>query len=282
MDMTKVHLAAFADEVSQNLDEQIAAMSANGVEYLEVRGVNGKGVASLTPDEAKNVKDKLAAAGLSVWSLGSPAGKSDIKQDFAVEAEQFKHLLETASITGAKCIRLFSFYGTEGKPEYHDEVMLRLSRFVEMAKGSGVVLCHENEKGIYGDIASRCAEIHTAVPELKAVFDPANFIQSGQQTLPAWDMLEKYVYYGHIKDCLENGTVVPPGKGIAHMDQYLPRFFAKGCNVLTLEPHLQEFFGLAGLEAEGEKSKIGMYHFNSSREAFDCAVNSLKDILKGI
>ncbi len=280
--MATMHLAAFADEVSQNLNEQIAAMVANGVEYLEVRGVDGKGVASLTPAEAKDVKDRLAAAGLSVWSIGSPAGKSDIKQDFSVEAEQFKRLLETAHITGAKCLRLFSFYGTEGKPEYRDEVMLRLSRFVEMAKGSGVVLCHENEKGIYGDVAVRCKEILDAVPELYAVFDPANFIQCGQDIMPAWKLLRSRVYYGHIKDCLANGTVVPPGKGIGHMAEYLPEYIADGGQVLTLEPHLHEFVGLSGLEAEGEKSKIGLYHFSNPREAFDCAVNSLKDILKGI
>ena len=52
---------------------------------------------------------------------------------------------------------------------------------IELAKGSGIVLCHENEKGIYGDIASRCAEIHRELPALKAVFDPANFIQCGQR-----------------------------------------------------------------------------------------------------
>ena len=42
---------------------------------------------------------------------------------------------------------------------YRDEVMNRLARFVEYAKEQDVVLLHENEKGIYGDVASRCREI---------------------------------------------------------------------------------------------------------------------------
>ena len=136
--MNKYQLCAFADEASPKLTEQIVAMRENNIEYLEMRGVNGTNVAKLTAAQAKDAARELSAAGLKVWSLGSPAGKSPITQDFAVEREQFLRLLETAEITGARCIRLFSFYGTDGKPEYRDEVLERLSRFIDLAKGSGV------------------------------------------------------------------------------------------------------------------------------------------------
>lgn len=281
--MAKIKLCAFADEVSPELDLQIKAMQENGIPYLEIRGTEYGGVGDLTASQAKEIRKRLDDGGIEVWSLGSPAGKSPITEDFSVEAEKFKRLLETAHILSARCIRLFSFYGTEGKPEYRDEVLMRLSRYVEMAQGSGVLLCHENEKAIYGENAERCAEIHRAIPQIKAVFDPANYVCCGVDTLKAWDLLEPYVYYGHIKDALASGQIVPPGKGIGHLPEYLPRFVKKGCSVLTLEPHLAEFVGLAGLEEEGSKSKVGeLYSFNSSREAFDCAVNSLKNILKEI
>ena len=47
-------------------------------------------------------------------------------------------------------IRLFSFYKSKDKQpeEYRDEVMRRLEQFVAAAKGSNIILCHENEKGI--------------------------------------------------------------------------------------------------------------------------------------
>ena len=221
----------------------------------------------------------MKAAGIKVWAIGSPAGKTQITDPFDFEQEQFKRLLETADITGAKCIRLFSFYGTDGKAEYRDEVMARLSRFVELAKGSGVILCHENEKGIYGDNAARCLEIHRLVPELKGVFDPANFVQCEQDTLEAWDMLEPYIYYGHIKDANKEGKVVPPGKGEGNLPTYLKRFFAKGCEVLTLEPHLAEFVGLKALEGGQERSEVGGLNFENNRAAFDHAVMKLKSIL---
>lgn len=276
--MNKYQLCAFADEASPNLSEQIVALRENNIEYLEMRGVNGINVAKLTAAQAKDAARELDAAGIKVWSLGSPAGKSPITQDFSVEAEQFKRLLETADITGAKCIRLFSFYGTEGKAEYRDEVMARLSRFVELAKGSDVILCHENEKGIWGDNDERCAEIHRALPELKAVFDPANFVQCQVDTLRAWELLKPYTYYGHIKDAAEDGHVVPPGQGLGHLREYLPDLLKSSTGVLTMEPHLTKFVGLTALEG-GERPAVGGWNFETPRAAFDYAVKCLREIL---
>lgn len=278
--MVNYKLCAFADEADAALDGQIRAMLDNEIEYLEMRGVNGTNVAKLTAAEAKSAAAELKAAGIKVWALGSPAGKTQITDPFDFEQEQFKRLLETADITGAHAIRLFSFYGTDGKPEYRDEVMARLSRFVELAKGSGIVLCHENEKGIYGEDAAHCLEIHQAIPELKGVFDPANFLQARQETIPAWELLEPYIYYGHIKDANENRKVVPPGMGAGQLPTYLKRFFAKGCEVLTLEPHLAKFVGLKNLENGEVTQSAASWSFATPREAFDFAANALKSILK--
>ncbi len=150
-----------------------------------------------------------------------------------------------------------------------------------MAKGSGIVLCHENEKGIYGDIASRCLEIHRALPELKAVFDPANFIQCDQDTLEAWDMLKPYIHYFHIKDCVKGGGIVPAGLGDGHIPRLLASYNGIASNVLTLEPHLTKFVGLAALEGDG-KSEVGGLSFKNNDEAFDCAVDSLKKVIENI
>lgn len=279
--MVNYRLCAFADEADASIAGQIRAMNENGITLLEMRGVNGKNVTKLTASEARDIRRELDAGGISVWSLGSPAGKTPITDPFEAEEEQFKHLLETADIMNAHCIRLFSFYGTNGEAGYRDEVLARLSRFVELAKGSGVRLCHENEKGIWGDVADRCLEIHQAIPELSAVFDPANFVQCHEDTLRAWELLSPYVYYGHIKDARADGTVVPPGDGIGQLAKYLPQFFAKGCEVLTLEPHLTKFVGRGKLEQSDENAACAL-NFATGREAFDFAVQSLKKLLSAI
>lgn len=277
--MKNVKIYAFADEASPSINEQIVAMKKNGLDGLEIRNVDGENVATISLEKAKEVKAKMDAAGLKVWSIGSPIGKIMIDTgDWAEEQERFKHTLKIAEILGAENIRMFSFYGADEKPkEYRDEVIARLKWYVETAKGTGIQLCHENEKGIYGDIASRCLDIFKTVPELKCVFDPANFVQCGQDTLEAWEMLKPYVKYLHIKDALPDGNVVPAGKGIGNVKKILDDF---GGEAVTIEPHLTVFSGLADLEQEGDKSVVGqVYTYNSNEEAFDAACEALKGLI---
>ena len=153
-----------------------------------------------------------------------------------------------------------------------------------MATDAGVIPCHENEKGIWGDTAPRCRALHEAVPGLRAVFDPANFVQCGQDVMQAWEALSPFVYYGHIKDCNAAGQILPPGDGIGALRQYLPLLAAKaGDTVLTLEPHLADFVGLAGLEEDDNRSAVGqVMRFPDNRAAFDYAADCLRGILSDI
>ena len=152
---------------------------------------------------------------------------------------------------------------------------------VEISAGSGVALCHENEKGIYGDNALRCLEILTEVPELHGVFDPANFVQCGQDTLEAWKMLGSRIHYMHIKDALSgDGSVVPAGRGDGHVKEILTAYLAGGGADLTVEPHLAVFDGLKGLERKGDRSIVGgTYVYRSNGEAFDAACAALRALL---
>ena len=278
--MKNIKLCAFADEADANRQGQIKALTENAIPYLEIRGVDGVNIADLAPEKALQFKSELDAAGIQVWSIGSPAGKTNVHDDFDKALEQFRRLLDMAEIFEAKRIRLFSFYGTDGSDEYFGEVCRRLNVFCDLCDERGIIPCHENEKGIYGDIASRCLAIHKAVPRLKAVFDPANFIQCGQDVMEAWEMLSSYVEYCHIKDAASDGHIVPPGDGIGCLAEYLPLFAAQGGEVLTLEPHLAQFVGLKALEGV-ERSEVGGLNFENNRAAFDHAANKLKEILNG-
>lgn len=276
-----MRIFAFADEASPFIDSQITAMRRNGIAGLEIRNVDNVNISDITLDKAKEVKNKLDAAGLITWSIGSPIGKIGIKEDFTAHLEKFKRTVDIAAVLGAENIRLFSFFMPEGEEpdRYKNEVIEKLGIFLETAKGTGIDLCHENEKGIYGDIASRCLEIHRALPGLKGIFDPANFIQCSQPTLEAWEMLHPYIKYMHIKDALYDGSVVPAGKGDGELPVLLKKFTAIGGKELTLEPHLAVFEGLADLEQDGNTSHIGKFVYGSNDEAFDAACTALKEIL---
>ena len=280
--MLKAKVFAFADEASPMIDRQIAAMVRNGMNGLEIRNVDGQNVADISLEKAREVRRKLDDAGLVTWSIGSPIGKIRlVEDDFAAHLDKLRNVLDVARELGAENVRMFSFYPPQGAdPEdYREQVMERLHRMVEIAAGSGVTLCHENEKGIYGDIASRCLDIHRNVPELAGIFDPANFIQSGQETAEAWRMLKPYIKYLHIKDALPDGHVVPAGQGVGHVRVIVKEFLAGGGEALTLEPHLKVFEGLAALEREGERSGVDQFAYPTSDAAFDAAAGALRAIL---
>lgn len=275
----KIRFCAFADEASPKLCGQTEALARNGLSLLEIRGVDGKNIADLTAEEAKEIKKKLDDAGIRVWSSGSPIGKVDIHLDFSAELERFKRTLETAVILGAENIRMFSFYKTS--PDDQNEVIDRIGAFLDLSRGSGVDLCHENEKGIFGDVANRCQSLHKALPELRAVFDPANFVQCGVDTKEAWALLSPYVKYLHAKDADKNGKVVPCGAGIGNIPYIFGEFYKAGGGVITLEPHLKAFVGLSALEG-GDTSAVGGMSFKSSDEAFDYAINAAKNIVNNL
>ncbi len=146
----KFIISAFADEADSLVDGQIKALLKNKLQGLEIRGVDGKNVSSIDVAKAKEVKEKLDANGLMTWSIGSPIGKITLTDDFDKHLDLFKNTLEVAHALEAKNIRLFSFYMPKGEDPtpYFDEVVEKMNRFVEIANGSGVKLCHENEKGI--------------------------------------------------------------------------------------------------------------------------------------
>ena len=275
---------AFADESNDKFEGQIDALKRSGYDYLEIRNLNGKNFTELTLSEAKEIDKQLRDNGLSIISLGSPIGKIDINGDFEKHLDLYKHTLEIGKVFGAEKIRLFRFFMPKDEnPEiYKNLVIERMGKFAEIAKEYGILACHENEKGIYGDIASRCLDIHKAVPEIKGVFDPANFVQCGQDTLEAWEILNPYIDYMHIKDALADGRVVPPGQGKGNVEELLKKYSAIGGELLTLEPHLYDFVGLKNLEREGEESVVGAMSFETSEKAFDFAVNNLKIMVEKI
>ena len=283
--MAEFLLSAFADEAGGTLAEQIAALRENGFTHIEPRGLDAGNISDYTAGQCREVRRILDDNGIGVSAIGSPFGKIGITDDFAPHFEKFRRCVENACILGAERIRMFSFYYDEGADpaQYRDEVFARLDAMATESLKSGVWCCHENEKGIYGDVEPCHPDILTAFDgKIKGVFDPANFIQCGVQILPAYEKLEKYIDYMHVKDCLfATGKVVPAGKGDGHIPELLRLFAQKdGKRFLTLEPHLKVFNGLEHLEQAGQTSrKLDDYEYPTNRAAFDAAASALKALI---
>jgi sugar phosphate isomerase/epimerase len=270
--MAKIKLCAFSDESGKTLAEQIHALKRNGIPYMEMRNIDGKVVTKLTLEEARDYRRALADEGLAVWSVGSPIGKSRITGDFGEVLDTVKHGCEVALELGTDKIRMFSFHHAT---EEREEVLSRLCRMVEVASTYGVGLYHENEKGIYGDIAQRVQDIMDNVPGLKHIYDPANFLQVGESADDTLSRFHAKADYFHIKDVITaTGELVPAGHGDGNIARLVDMI--EGEKVLTLEPHLAIFDGYAQIDETKMKHK---YVFKSNPEAFDAAANALKSVL---
>ena len=172
--MVRFRFSAFSDEYSASLDEQIEGLLLNKIKMTELRGVDGTNVSDLTPDQASDVKRRLDAHGISVSAVGSPIGKIGVTDPIAPHLDKLRNTCEIALRLGTSRIRVFSFYIPDGKyEEYRDEVLDRMGKMLEIGDEYGLKLCHENEKGIYGDTPERCLDIMTAFEgRYGCVFDP--------------------------------------------------------------------------------------------------------------
>jgi sugar phosphate isomerase/epimerase len=247
-------ITGFADEIGRDIKTQVQLLKELGISYLEFRSANGKGVASYSLEEAAEIKHYLDENAIKVSAIGSPVGKIKITDDFEPHFDLYKRIVAVAKLMEAPYIRMFSFYPPENGDftGYEDEVFHRLRRMVDYAKEHKVVLLHENEKDIYGEKAPACLKLMQEFygESFRCTFDFANFVQSGQETMEAYILLEPYIEYVHIKDALwKDGKVTPAGEGDGKVKEILMLLQEDGYHgFLSLEPHLAEFEGLKDLE----------------------------------
>jgi 3-dehydroshikimate dehydratase len=242
-----LRLAAFADEISPDLDTQIEHCRKNGVTHFELRSVAGQNVLDFSAALRREIKRKLAEAGLGVASIGSPIGKTKLSEPWF---EQFKIAVEVAEFFGAPFLRIFSYY----EPE-REEVMRRMRQKIEYLAGRAPILIHENEKDIYGERGANCLDLMRTIrsPKLRFAFDFANFVQAGDNPLDNWPSLKPYTVHFHVKDArTATGEVVPAGQGDGRIAEILKDAYARGYRgFLSLEPHLAQagqFGGFTGPE----------------------------------
>lgn len=272
-----VILSAFADEISAELNEQVAALQEEGIGHLELRSVWSTNVLDLTDEQLTTVARELSRAGIEVSAIGSPIGKVAVDSSFDAHVHRFERAITVARFFHVPFIRIFSFYPPEdpqANPEialHREEVLRRLSELTARARAADVVLLHENEKEIYGDTVARCVDLceTLADPHFGAVFDPANFIQCGQRPYPdGFAALERWLRYVHVKDATADGTVVPVGEGLGEWPSFLAHLQRNGYEgFLSLEPHLAESGRFSGF---------------SGPERFHQAVGALKGMLQAL
>lgn len=290
--MEHILISGFADEISPDFDEQLRVVTSLGMEYISLRTADGKGIADYTAEEVEEkLLPRLREANVKVSSLGSPIGKINVDDEEAFEKQlvQMEELCKICKVLDCKYIRMFSFFIPEGKnaDDYKEIVIEKLKKFDAIAAKYSVVMIHENEKDIYGDIKERCKIILDALgsPHFKLVFDFANFVQCGEDTMECWELLRDHVAYIHIKDAVTTDKEnVLCGTGEGKIAEILKRAIKEEGyqGFLTLEPHLVLFDALQSLETENAENIIKENKAKDGAEGYSMQYHALIDILDSI
>jgi len=265
-------LSGFADEISPEPGVQLETLAAESIRYLELRSAWSVNVASLTDAELASFRRETADAGVRVSAIGSPIGKIGIGAPLGPELERMRRIADIAGMFGTTIVRVFSFFIPAGEPpeRYRQAVIDRMGALAQIAAERGIVLAHENEKEIYGDIPERCADLIASVgsPALRATFDAANFVQCGVRPhTDGYELLRPHLVYLQVKDALAaTGQVVPAGRGDGEVRETLAALAASGFSgYASLEPHL---------------AAAGRYGGFSGPQEFRRAAAALKDLLR--
>jgi len=246
-------LSGFADEIDPDPRTQCAVLESLGITHIEVRSAWGVNILDLTDEQVTELAAILDSHEIAVSSIGSPIDKVNVTDDFDAHLVRMDRAVQVAQRLGAPYIRVFSFFLTaDQRPEDHrDEVVRRMTVLAERAAAGGVVLLHENEKEIFGDVPERVHDLVTAVdsPALRLAWDAANYVQCGVVPFPeAYDLLRPYTDYIQVKDAvLATGEVVPAGEGDGRLPETVRALADDGyVGFVSMEPHLADAHHLGG------------------------------------
>lgn len=265
-------ISGFADEIAEDLDEQLDVLESAGIDRLDLRNVRGENLLDLSGERLVDLEATLDARGFTVTSIGSPIGKVGVADPLEPHMERLDRALELADRFDTDRVRVFSYYIPEDDDpaDHRAEVLRRTRAAVDRAERADVTLVLENEKDIYGDTPGRVRDLLTAVdsPHLRAVFDPANYLEIGVRPYPdALLQVVEYVDQVHVKDARfgERGGIEPPGEGDGRIPETLAALHDRGfAGPLSLEPHL---------------AMAGSNYGYSGPEGFRTAADALQGIL---
>jgi L-ribulose-5-phosphate 3-epimerase len=235
---THFRIAAITDEFSPDLETAVGSMAEIGMTGAELRMVFGKNIVDLTDVELERAIAIVRAHGLEIISIASPLLKcllpdapeidARFQKDMFAATQKFEdqpqiaaRAFEVARRTGARIIRVFSYWRTIRPEECFDRVVDAVRGLADQASERGLTIAIENEHACNIATAGETARLLAALEHssVKMVWDPANALVSGETPFPdGYGKLPKSrIAHVHAKDCIrENGKLIwgPLGEGV--------------------------------------------------------------------
>lgn len=218
--------AAITDEFSPDLTTAVRSMSEVGMTGAELRMIFGRNIIDLTDKELDSAIEIVTQGGLQIISIASPLLKCvlpdapDIDSRFQQDIFASKHTyedqprlteraFEIAKRTGARIVRVFSYWRTVQPQECFDRVIAALRDLADKAAKQDLIIGLENEHACNIATGAETARVLAAIdhPNLKVVWDPCNALVSGENPFPEGyrRLTVSRIVHVHAKDCFVDG-----------------------------------------------------------------------------
>ena len=224
--MSGIRIGAITDEFSPDIAVAVEAMREIGMKGAELRVVNGKNIMDLTDAELDSALAVVRGAGLEVIAIASPLLKCTLpdappiderfqqdvfaaKHSFEDQPRLAQRAFEIAKKSGAKIVRVFSYWRVVDPPKVFERVVDALQELSDRAAEHDLIIGLENEHACNIATAHDTARVLAAVDHenLQVVWDPANAYVSGEKPFPnGYRVLEaRRIAHVHAKDCTLEG-----------------------------------------------------------------------------
>ena len=216
-------VGAVTDEFSpDSLDRALGAMSELDMTFAELRVVDGKNIIDHSDSEVDRVRARVEARGMRVVSIASPIFKctlpgappiaAHIQQDMFSSAFRFEdqprlaqRAFDIAARTGARIVRVFSYWRTTDPDACFDRVASALRDLADQALERNLIIGIENEHACNIATGEETGRLLAAVdhPALQVIWDPANALVAGEIPFPGGysQFRVSRIAHVHAKDC---------------------------------------------------------------------------------
>jgi len=204
MSTTDIAFGAVTDEFSpDDLETALRAMQDLGMTRAELRVVSGKNIIDFTDSQLDDVRARAEARGMTILSIASPLLKCTLPDappiDPHVQMDMFsssysfddqprltRRAFEIADRTGARIIRVFSYWRTVDPARCFERVVSALRALADEAATRGVIIGLENEHACNIATAEETARLLEALdhPAFKVIWDPGNALAGGEVPYP--------------------------------------------------------------------------------------------------
>jgi sugar phosphate isomerase/epimerase len=266
-----MYYSGIADEAGKSIDKQIQAHKELGWDHIELRNVDGRGIALMPDDAFDRVAAACEAAGMRVSCFGSAIANwaRPITGDPQIDYDELKTAIPRMQRLNCPFIRIMSYPNDKDAPlseaEWRAEAVKRVKEFARMAEDGGITLVHENCSGWGGQSAEHSNMLlqEVASPALRVVFDTGNPVTYGQDAWDYYQQVRESSAYVHIKDAHHDPAgdhrYCYCGEGDGYVGPILADLLKTGYDSgVSIEPHLAAVVH-TGQEASSEEALYTSY-----------------------